>query len=438
MNSRKRVFTSEFFPSGDFDGPRRATLTQWNGVAIWGPFGQLDKLLERKELDKPGLYLLRGPAKGSDKLQIYIGETRKLNKRINQHRDKKENWWTEVITISSRLDENFLHDTNRKFLERKLLNEAQEKIVLVKNEKTPDPSDPGDSDKPDVEDFWQGIKDILRLLKIKDFDADGYITGDASRLSVRPYEKFQNFEMTVPTEGGIARAHYNVNTRVFTVRKGSPARKEWAGRQSNASEKRHRDRLFDDGSLEIDSGICRFTRDVEFKSPSAAAGVIAGLSVSGRRYWKMSDDTKQTFGDWERTQREGIRPHEPGKKAQRPRFEMLVPREGGRAIAVYKSDTEFIVLKGSHARSSWKGGDQRSGKRLREDLVKKASLETSRDGVCRFTEDVIFDTPSAAAGIVSGNAVNGLLAWKVRGTSQTFKEWKESQKKETIPDLSRE
>lgn len=50
-----------------------------------------------------------------------------------------------------------------------------------------------------------------------------------------------------------------------------------------------RSELIDDGTLARKDGFYRFTRDVEFSSPSAAAAVIEGGSANGLIEWRTAD-----------------------------------------------------------------------------------------------------------------------------------------------------
>jgi Domain of unknown function (DUF4357) len=50
-----------------------------------------------------------------------------------------------------------------------------------------------------------------------------------------------------------------------------------------------RKKLIADGSLVQKNGFYRFTRDVEFSSPSAAAAVIEGGSANGLIEWRTKD-----------------------------------------------------------------------------------------------------------------------------------------------------
>ena len=47
----------------------------------------------------------------------------------------------------------------------------------------------------------------------------------------------------------------------------------------------------------------------------------------------------------------------------------------------------------------------------------------------RFAQEYAFDSPSAAAAVVSGTGLNGRAAWKVKGVGISYKEWQEKQVK---------
>ena len=88
---------------------------------------------------------------------------------------------------------------------------------------------------------------------------------------------------------------------------------------------------------------------------------------------------------------------------------------------------EFVVLKNSTARmqgvASWT-----SYRQLRDELVRDQRLAPSGDvSTLVFTEDVSFNSPSAAAAVIFAGNQNGLIAWKVKDTGQTYKDWKETE-----------
>lgn len=112
-----------------------------------------------------------------------------------------------------------------------------------------------------------------------------------------------------------------------------------------------------------------------------------------------------------------------GMAAESP--DLIMEKVGARAEA-RESDGEFVVFKGSTARreglDSWT-----SYKALRAQLVDEGKLVISADpDLLVFTEDVTFASPSAAAAVVYGGNQNGRLAWRVKATGVTYKEWQET------------
>lgn len=111
-------------------------------------------------------------------------------------------------------------------------------------------------------------------------------------------------------------------------------------------------------------------------------------------------------------------------EATQPRFEMTAV--GVRAEAVEAND-QFIVLKGSQARlagtSSWT-----SYKGLRDKLMGEGKLvESDQPNILTFVEDVPFESPSAAAAVVYAGNQNARLAWREKGSGQSYKDWQTSQ-----------
>ena len=111
-------------------------------------------------------------------------------------------------------------------------------------------------------------------------------------------------------------------------------------------------------------------------------------------------------------------------------FEMVAV--GVKAEAL-EANGEFVVLKGSQARMggtpSWT-----SYKGLRDKLLDQGKLaEGNPPNTLTFTENVAFESPSAAAAVVYAGNQNGRIAWRVKGTGQTYKDWQESQVQNMSP-----
>ena len=100
----------------------------------------------------------------------------------------------------------------------------------------------------------------------------------------------------VPTYGIVARGKQVEGE--FVVLAGSTARRHWEGAQSPYTA------LFNDlvgaGILvpTADNTLNRFTKDYSFKSPSAAAAVVAGRPANGRTHWRV-EGSNITYAAWQ-------------------------------------------------------------------------------------------------------------------------------------------
>lgn len=103
----------------------------------------------------------------------------------------------------------------------------------------------------------------------------------------------------------------------------------------------------------------------------------------------------------------------------------VMTRRGVNATA-QEIDGEFIVRRASTARkeeyASWT--NYRS---LRSGLIDEGIIVPSPTDpkMLVFTDDVVFNSPSAAAAVVYGGNANGRVEWKVEGTGQTYGDWQE-------------
>jgi len=106
-----------------------------------------------------------------------------------------------------------------------------------------------------------------------------------------------------------------------------------------------------------------------------------------------------------------------------PTFELTLKKEGITATAVLE-DGEFVVQKGSLARAMYIG--DRSEKsyywKYYDQLVEKGILvDQGKHKV--FTQSYAFPSTSAAGAVCNGRSTAGPIAWKVKGSKKTYKEW---------------
>lgn len=102
--------------------------------------------------------------------------------------------------------------------------------------------------------------------------------------------------------------------------------------------------------------------------------------------------------------------------------------EDARAECVVR-DGQFIVRAGSFARLK-EVDSLADGPRALRRTLRETDILVPRDGsptLLEFTQEYAFDSPSAAAAVVSGTGLNGRAAWKLKGQSISYKEWQEQQ-----------
>ena len=92
-------------------------------------------------------------------------------------------------------------------------------------------------------------------------------------------------------------------------------------------------------------------------------------------------------------------------------FTLTNPRENASAIGVPTSEG-FVVYKGSVLSTTTTPKIPAGLQKVRNELIKngKAILNNSN---YVLTEDVVFNSPSQAAGVVLGKSANGLTEWRI-------------------------
>jgi len=263
-----------FLPRGDAKSLRTAEISNWTGKAIAAPRTELDELLQREEVDKPGIYILSGVDPVSGSPRAYIGEAEVIRDRLKQHRTKE--FWTSAIVFVSK-DEN-LTKAHVRYLENRLLSDANKVGRFTLEQNQAGGSRLPESDREDMEVFLSRIHQLLPVL------------GSDLLIPIAQVAARQQSGgiLYCRMKGAEARGHRTPDG--FVVLQGSTA-----VLQERQSAKRWpyvvalRQKLIADGALVQKDGFFLFTRDFEFSSPSAAAAVIEGGSANGLIEWRTKD-----------------------------------------------------------------------------------------------------------------------------------------------------
>ncbi|WP_420236771.1 GIY-YIG nuclease family protein [Telmatobacter bradus] len=263
-----------FLPRGAARSLRTAEISNWSGKAIAAPRTELDELLTREELDKPGVYILTGRNPKTDGPHAYIGEAEVIRERLKQHRTKE--FWVAVTVFVSK-DEN-LTKAHVRYLESRLLEET-----IRVNRYSTDQNQAGgaklpESDREDMEVFLERIRQLLPVLG----------TDILSPISQPSVQGESNNQLFCEMKGAKAIGQRTVNG--FVVFKGSTASlSERPSAENYPYSLVQRKQLIADKVLIEKDGFLSFDKDVEFSSPSAAAAVIHGGSANGLTAWRTKD-----------------------------------------------------------------------------------------------------------------------------------------------------
>lgn len=263
-----------FLLRGDAKSLRTAEISNWTGKAVAAPRTELEELLQREEMGKTGIYILSGSDPTSGSPLAYIGEAEIIRDRLKQHKGK-EFWVSAVVFVSK--DEN-LTKAHVRHLESRLLKEAGEVGRFKIEQNQAGGSKLPESDREEMEVFLSFVRQLLPVL------GSELLTPVAEPAPGSPSGGMLFCRM----KGAEARGHRTAGG--FVVFKGStavlqerPSAKKWP----YVITLRHQ--LITDGALVREERVFRFTKDVEFSSPSAAAAVIEGGSANGLIEWRTKD-----------------------------------------------------------------------------------------------------------------------------------------------------
>ena len=268
-----------FLPYGDAKRLRTAEISNWTGKAVAAPRTEFDALLKRPELDKSGIYILTGSNPQTGAPLAYNGEAEVNKDLIKSHTDKE--FWVQAIVFVSK-DSN-LTKSHIRYLEGRIIDLAKSfervKLVNVQDSGARLP----ESDMADMEVFLTRIQQLLPVLgsnilnPIKKPLTPEQST-QAQLIDEEPllYHTIKGLKATgMRTPDGFV--VFKQSQAVLTPR--------------DSAHKNHqfildlREELQQDGSLVESNGCLVFTKDVEFTSPSTAAGVLQGGGANGLTSW---------------------------------------------------------------------------------------------------------------------------------------------------------
>jgi hypothetical protein len=275
-----RIFLVDATPNGI----RTAEIINWTGAILVVPRARLPEIASRREATRTGVYCLVGPDPDfANREKVYVGEGDNVFTRLVSHsKDAAKDFWTTAVICVSK-DEN-LTKSHGRYLESRLIQLAADagRATLV-NGNSPAGNPLPEADLSDMEYFLEQVQVVFPVLGLT------FLQPVPSATEQRIV--FEN------TDVG-ARARAIESDGEFVVLKGSTARKSGSASWTNYRELR--DELLQAGKLRQTANpeYLEFAEDVPFRSPSAAAAVVAAANRSGPAMWRV-EGSNQTYSEWQ-------------------------------------------------------------------------------------------------------------------------------------------
>lgn len=270
-----------FLPDGEPDGLRLVERSHWTGIGLMTRRDRLEQDLKRDEFKRSGVYALLGPAEGGlAARRIYVGEGNVVATRVREHVEKKE-FWTELVLFTKKDDS--LDKADISYLEAELVKLAKAAgRAELDNTQDPNPPEPTEAKRADIDSFLGDMLAIFRLLGIDAFEP-------IEEIEVEPGTGTGS-ETYVFTLGG-TNGRGTPTRSGFLVREGSKGRAQTLDSISSGYASL-RQTLIDSSVARVDGEDLIFLSDYEFKSASAAAASLYGGMTSGPQQWKRDSDGK--------------------------------------------------------------------------------------------------------------------------------------------------
>lgn len=280
---------------------KTAELSNWVGKALIGERKHIESLKKIDDTATTGVYFLVRDEDTSYQKKIYIGEADDIRERLSTH-EKNKDWWDRFVVFISK-DSN-LTKSHVRYLEKELYSIAKANLTTIQldNKNEPSGSKLPQSDIDDMDEFQENILFILKNLGIMDF------TKLKLNNNVSDKDKDNNqtqdspmFLLTVP---GIEKndskiAYLKIIDDSYVLLKGSHLKKDSSDKVGSHNYFKLRQSLDKEGLFNKTECATHYilNKDIEFKSPSAAAAIVRNASMNGRLVWKLENG--KTLGAFE-------------------------------------------------------------------------------------------------------------------------------------------
>ncbi len=264
-----------FLPAGDPRGMRVAEITTRIVRVIEVPRSQLTEFLKMPEAQQVGVYFLMGELSEAGLPRAYIGQSGNVGARLVQQNKDKDFWNRALVVISLT---NSMTQTHALFLEWFAIQQATKagRYSLENGNTGSQPYTPAPL-QADCHEIHETAATLLATLGQPIFEP---LTNAATAKGEA--ELFY-------CKGSGADGVGEYNTEGFVVLKGSKRRIENLASIQGTSNVQIREALVKDGVMAPQDGVCVFTRNHLFPSPSLAAMALMGRSANGWVEWEAGN-----------------------------------------------------------------------------------------------------------------------------------------------------
>jgi hypothetical protein len=268
-----------YFPTGEPSGIKNIQKSNWVGLCIAFPRLCFHDARKLPELNKPGVYILKGNQEDSPFPKIYFGEGDPILRRLSSHESKKD-WWDYCITLTSK--DNTLNKSLIQYLESRLVKIARAgSRCIIDNKNDPDEPSLTEADKDEAEVFLQNFLQCATSIGL-----EFLITTEKMTENLQDNQVALLSKLVLKSKGLIASGIEIPEG--FLVFKGSQAdTKESSG--LDKIDRIRRAYLVSEGVLKENNGKYEFSKDYLFTSPTLAATAILGAPAPGPLRWKNTD-----------------------------------------------------------------------------------------------------------------------------------------------------
>ena len=259
-----------FLPDGNPRSIRIAEITSRTVQAVLIPRSKLEDATQRDELSNVGVYFLVGSSEEDAKPLLYVGEAEDCAVRLKQH-NKSKDFWNVALAVVSKTK--YFTKSHIKFLEWYCHEEAREAgRYRLENAAVPSRPYVPEAVEADLHDNLETIRILVATLGYPLFDR---------------IQKPQKKDILI-CKGKDAYAEGEYSEDGLIVFAGATANLQET-KSAGAWVTNLRTKLIEEGVLQADGAVYRFTANHVFSAPSPAAAAVLGRHANGWMEWKYKD-----------------------------------------------------------------------------------------------------------------------------------------------------